>query len=95
MIKIIDDWYLDSDDASYVLKRDTKTFDKNGKKVFTDYSYYGTLERLFESLINKLQRKEVQSCDEIVSYFYICKKINLQLMDILKYINKFEVINDV
>lgn len=95
MIHIIDDWYLDTDDKCFVLKRDTGSFDKNNNKMYVDYTYHSTLEQSLSYLMRKYQKNATELNMEISSYLELCKTINQEFVDILKDIKTKEVITDV
>ena len=57
MIKINDDWIIDSDDNCYILKEDLHKCDKNGKKRYKVKGYYSGLSEAFNALIKEDTRE--------------------------------------
>ena len=61
MIKVIDNWYIDSDGTQYILQEDSKKKTKKGEKRFKNQSYFKDLEGAFLSLKRKYEMKEIES----------------------------------
>lgn len=69
MIKITDKYYLDTDSCNYILieksivqKEDSKNY---GKETFKNIAYYGTIENLYNGLIEKEIKENVELLNNI------------------------------
>lgn len=60
MMHIKDDYYLDANDSEFVLKRKTKSTDKNGKTVYKTEGYFNSVEGALKSLLRTYQRKYIK-----------------------------------
>ena len=69
MLKLNERYYLDSDSLQYILieksivqKEDSKNY---GKETFKNVGYYGTLERLKQSLLEKEIKGDIELLNSI------------------------------
>ena len=69
MNKITDKYYLDTDSCNYILieksivqKEDSKNY---GKETFKNIAYYGTIENLYNGLIEKEIKENVELLNNI------------------------------
>lgn len=70
MIHLIDQYYLDSDGNSLILKKKTNSVDKNGEVVFNSEGYYVTVEGVLKSLRRTYQRRIIKNNDLSLSEAY-------------------------
>ena len=58
MIHIEDNWYIDADEYSFILMRDTGSKDiRTGGVVFRDHKYYKTMQKAVEGYIQYRLKK--------------------------------------
>lgn len=80
MIKLENNWEIDSDGMQYILHQFTGNTDKEGRKVYRDTTYHVSVEKALESLIRKKQRETVaeneMSLQEAIKCF---REINEEL----------------
>lgn len=79
MIKITDKYYLDTDSCNYILieksivqKEDSKNY---GKETFKNIAYYGTIENLYNGLIEKEIKENVELLNNIEKVIEIKNEI--------------------
>lgn len=69
MLKINENYYLDSDDLQYILLKKTIVTNKEsknfGKEMFKNIGYYGTLESLKKSLLEKEIKDNIELLNNI------------------------------
>lgn len=69
MLKINENYYLDSDDLQYILLKKTTVTNKEsknfGKEMFKNIGYYGTLESLKKSLLEKEIKDNIELLNNI------------------------------
>ena len=69
MLKINENYYLDSDDLQYILLKKTTITNKEsknfGKEMFKNIGYYGTLESLKKSLLEKEIKDNIELLNNI------------------------------
>lgn len=78
MIKLNNNWVIDSDGCQYILKQDTGAIDKRGEKVYRSTSYHASVEQALCKLIKMEQMNYIEE-----------NEITLK-----EAINKFQEIND-
>lgn len=79
MIKINEKYYIDSDSLQYILiekttvqKEDSKNY---GKEIFKNIGYYGTLESLKKSLLEKEIKDNIKLLNNIDKVIEIKKEL--------------------
>lgn len=69
MIKLTDEYYLDTDSCNYILmkksivqKEDSKNY---GSESFKNVAYYGTIESLYSGLIERKLKENIEILNNI------------------------------
>lgn len=83
MIKIIKDYYLDSDEHNYILVKWAGNRDKNGKLIINSRHYYSTWGGLTNGLETALLREAIQAASTLGQLESLCMSLRHELQDCL------------
>lgn len=61
MIEIIDGYVIDVDPLNYTVKKETGNVNKEGKKTYRTYGYYGSLKGALKGCIEAMQKEKLDS----------------------------------
>lgn len=83
MLKINENYYLDNDDLQYILLRKTTVTSKEsknfGKEMFKNIGYYGTLESLRKSLLEKEIKDNIELLNNIDKVVELKNELDMTL----------------
>lgn len=83
MLKINENYYLDNDDLQYILLRKTTVTSKEsknfGKEMFKNIGYYGTLESLKKSLLEKEIKDNIELLNNIDKVVELKNELDMTL----------------
>ncbi len=83
MLKINENYYLDSDDLQYILLKKTTVTSKEsknfGKEMFKNIGYYGTLESLKKSLLEKEIKDNIELLNNIDKVVELKNELDMTL----------------
>ncbi len=85
MIKVENDWVIESDGMQYILKERTYTYDKHGRELFKTPTYYHSVEDALKGYARYKQLNFVKDNDMSVAQAIMeFKKINDDLEKIVR-----------
>lgn len=79
MIKITDKYYLDTDSCNYILMERSIVKDEKskncGKEVFKNIAYFGSIENLYNGIIEREIKENVELLNNIEKVIELKKEI--------------------
>lgn len=91
MIKIDDEFYIDSDSYQYVLLQ-KKFSEKRNEEYLDNIGYISTIERCIEKVMQIKQRRLCEKDMSLAEAFEEMKKINHEMLVILNTIKEIETV---